>query len=201
MLYHSSTPEAIDNILKNGFQKIENWPGSLNFLYSSKKVNYLGNFGIGTYAFLNNPQLSNFFIKKELKSSSNKEYKTIEFNLYKTIEENGKKRKVNVLDLCPNSEDLVYFQNYVKKYSPNIKRQISKFEKKIKGQKFKRTGAIVEYFIYNFKPKGHRLMVDAVCGTSITNNVFDVNIADGIEYCIRNIEAIDKQSIKLYNNR
>lgn len=201
MLYHSSTADAIDNILNNGFQKITPWPGNINFLFSHEKVNYLGNFGIGTYAFLDNPKLSEFFIEKEMSFNPNKKIKTVQFKLNKVIEENNQKREVNVLNLCPNSPDLYYFQNYVKKYEGRMKRVLDNFERTHKASHIKRAGAIIEYFIYNFKlENGEKINPDAVCGTSITNNIFDICIPDGIEYCIRNIKAIDKYSVKPYNS-
>lgn len=200
MLYHSSTADAIDNILDNGFTELNSWPRNINFLFSDKKVKYLGNFGMGTYAFWNNPKLSKFFIKKELRNTSDKHFKTIEFELKKCIEERGQKRKVNVLKLCPNSPDLEYFQDYVEKYSKNIKRVLNKFEKANGKSKIKVAGAIIEYFIFYLKDEnGKKIKVDAVCGTSTTNNVFKLDISDGIEYCIRNIKAIDNDSVKLYN--
>lgn len=204
MLYHSSTADAIDNILDNGFTELNSWPRNINFLFSDKKVKYLGNFGIGTYAFLNNPKLSELFIKKELRNASDKHFKTIEFELKKYIEERDQRREVNVLKLCPNSPDLKYFQDYVEKYAESINRVFNKF-KKVNGESnIKLAGAIIEYFIYNFKMKdenGKKIKFDAVCGTSITNNVFKLNIPDGIEYCIRNIKAIDNDSVKLYNEK
>ena len=126
MLYHSSTADAIDNILDNGFTELNSWPRNINFLFSDKKVKYLGNFGIGTYAFLNNPKLSEFFIKKELRNAS---VKTIEFEIKKYIEEMGQIREVNVLKLCTNSPYLKYFQDYVEKYAESINRVFNKFKK------------------------------------------------------------------------
>lgn len=198
MLYHSSTADAIDNILDNGFTELNSWPRNINFLFSDKKVKYLGNFGIGTYAFLNNPKLSEFFIKKELRNASDKHFKTIEFELKKYIEERGQRREANVLKLCPNSPDLKYFQDYVEKYAENIKRILNKFEKVNGKSNIKIAGAVIEYFILVYL-NGKKIKIDAVCGTSTTNNVFRLNIPDGIEYCIRNIKAIDKDSVKLYN--
>lgn len=190
MLYHSSTPEAITKILNEGFRQIQ--PVNAAFLFSTRKVDYLGNFGIGTYAYLNNPRLSVFFIKKELRCSSQDKFKTLEFKLNKFIEENGKKRKLHILNLRPNSDDLIYFQDYVKRYSKNIELVLKNFEKVNGKSAVKRTGAIIEFFINNFK-----LDPDIVCGASITNDVLHIGIPDGIEYCIRNTKAIDRGSIRV----
>ena len=112
-LYHSSTLKAINDIQRNGFKKVTPWPRNLKFLTSQKKTDYLGNFGIGTYAFLNNPELSVLFIKDELRHSYNQEYGTIEFELKKNIIENNKERETNILDLRPNATDLDYFKSYL----------------------------------------------------------------------------------------
>ncbi|MBB1069406.1 hypothetical protein H5S40_04465 [Limosilactobacillus sp. RRLNB_1_1] len=80
MLYHSSTVDSINDILVHGFQKVISWPGNINFLYVNRKTNYLGNFGIGTYAFLDNYKIAEIFMEDELKDSHNKEFKTIQFD-------------------------------------------------------------------------------------------------------------------------
>lgn len=58
---------------------------------------------------------------------------------------------------------------------------------------------IIKFLFYLKDENGKKIKVDAVCGTSTTNNVFKLDISDGIEYCIRNIKAIDNDSVKLYN--
>lgn len=201
-LYHSSTLKAINDIQRNGFKKVTPWPRNLNFLTSQKKTDYLGNFGIGTYAFLNNPELSVFFIKDELRHSYNQEYGTIEFELKKNIIENNKERKTNILDLRPNATDLDYFKSYLNKYRDAINYALKNFKEVNGNSKIKLAGAIVEYFIWNhLKDKeGKRIMCDAVYGASVTDDIFNLEIPDGIECCIRNIKIIDNNSIRLYTS-
>lgn len=200
-LYHSSTAEAINNIKKNGFKRVTPWPRNLNFLNSKTKANYLGNFGIGTYAFLNNPKLSVDFIKDELRYSHNRDYGTIEFELRKNVVENNRKRKTNILDLRPNKFDLDLFKLYLNKHRSSINYAMKNFKEVNGNSRIKLAGAIVEYFIFNYvkDENGKRMPCDAVYGASVTDDVFKLGIPDGIECCIRNIKAIDNNSIKSYN--
>lgn len=201
-LYHSSTAKAINDIQKNGFKKVTPWPRNLNFLTSKKKTNYLGNFGIGTYAFLNNPELSVLFIMDELQYSHNQDYGTIEFELKKNIIENDKERKTNILDLRPSTKDLAFFKRYLDKYHDAIDYVLENFKEVNGRSNVKLAGAIVEYFIWNHlkDEDGNKIPCDAVYGASVTNDVFNLGIPDGVECCIRNIKTIDNNSIRLYTS-
>lgn len=192
MLYHSSTSSSIEHILDDGFDEIK-LPNYNNLITGHVKKG-LGSYGVGLYAFLDNPDLAITFIKDELKNSSYpSDFKTICFK----IDVNDDKK----LDLCSNPIDMKYFSMYWDQ--PKVQTIFNKLRNYYpdKGAAKKFQGALIEYYLIVMRSRGKMSDIQVVIGGSQTKNsqiLRRTTLPDGIEYCIRNRMAIDETSVKLF---
>jgi hypothetical protein len=184
MLYHSSTTESINNIIENGLSKIKN--PNFNQIINGNATYHLGSFGIGFYGFLDNKELSIGFISRELKDV---EYATIQFNI--SLNED------NLIDLASNPDDMRLFSKYWKSEIISAMLEKLKHFYSDKGKAKKLQGALIEYYIIQLQNKNKSSPIKAVRGSSQTDFSSDLLVPDGIEYCVRDEEIVDKESISI----